>query len=158
MRGRLADCRGPSIPSPLNLACVVNLARAPHGDLQRQRRFDCSPFHWLRMDLELTAQRSQPFFHAPDPDAVSRGALVHVKTLPLVGNGQVQLLPDPLQANLGSSGATVTLDVSESFLKHTKEAKREICRNSRRHILVHKVHLHCLLISEFLAEGLRSRH
>src|SRR5215471_2580607 len=58
----------------------------------------------------------------------------------------------------GPIGSAMSFYVSQALLHNAKNTQLRFLRNSRRHIFVHKINLHILLICELLAEGADSCH
>src|SRR5277367_5983889 len=66
-------------PSPDQLARQAS-------PLERQPRVNSGASHGSRVYLKMPSERSQSFLHAPNPDAISRRPLVHIKPPSLIGN------------------------------------------------------------------------
>ncbi len=85
-----------------------------------------------RVDRNRAAEQPHPFLHAQEPQAAGAPGLVDVKAVPLVGDGQPQIVAFSHELDARGGRMTVTDDVVQRLLNDSVQTERDVGRQIRR--------------------------
>src|SRR2546425_11800244 len=96
------------------------------GFSQRDTDVERGAARRLRVDRDLTAERTHPLTHADEPEPTLALDLPGVEPTPMINDPQVDRVRSPTQRDLGLLGAAVLDGISQSLLGDAIEAHGRI--------------------------------
>ena len=97
--------------------------------MERHARVDRCPTIELRFDEKRSLYQLQSFFHTDEAKPSTHLRCLGVKTDATVTHTEMNLIGCPPQSDVDLSGPAVLYRVTEGFLQHSEETKRNIRRH-----------------------------
>jgi hypothetical protein len=102
----------------------------------------------------MPSYQVRAFFHADETKTVTaRANRPDVESLPVVGDDELDMLPQPAESHVESSRVAMHNPVSQRFLRDPEETQREVGRDQFEIAHRLEVHVHAVAIFNFDTVG-----